>query len=167
MRFGSAEEAILNELRRIGGPVPRRLLVGVVYASSSSRRTVWSRRAAARARLPQGLARRYTESTLSRALRSLERKGLIVRTVNRPTRETLISMTDAPAPPVWEREARAELAFAAGCEAVSAEFAELARRARARAVRLREERTLTSTVNERGRDVARARPLIRRRERSV
>ena len=117
--------------------------------------------------LPQGRARLYTESTLSRALRTLERKGLVVRVVNRPTRETLISMADPPAPPAWERQARAELVLAARCEAVSAELAELARRARVRAVRLREERSLTSTMQERASDVAQARPLIRRREGST
>ena len=163
MRFGRAEEAILKELRRVGGPVPRRLLVGIVYANSWSESKVRSRRRADLAPVPQGRARRYTESTLSRALRSLERKGLVVRVVNQPTRETLISMTDPPAPPAWEREALAELAFAAQCDAKSAELAELAQRARKRAVRLREERSLRSTRHERAGDVAQGRPLIRRR----
>ena len=127
---------------------------------------VRSRRGAERAPVPRGRARRYTESTLSRALGSLERKGIVVRVVSRATRETLVSMSDPPALPAWEREARAQLAFAARCDAASAELAELARRARVRAVRLREERALRPTMHDRASDVARGGLLIRRRERS-
>ena len=101
-----------------------------------------------------GPARQNAESTLSRALRSLERKRLIVRSFSRTTGQTLISCTDPPAPPTWERDARAEEAFAARCDAVRAELAGLGRRARTRAARLRLERSSISTTQERESDVA-------------
>lgn len=148
-RLGSAEELILSELRRSGGPVPRRLLVSVVMETSMvSRRHV----------LPTGgveaRAIQNAESTLSRALRSLERKGLIVRSYSHSTKHTLVWLPNPPAPPVWEREARAEETFAARCDAVIAELTELARRARRRAGRLRMERSSASTMAENVSDVA-------------
>ena len=156
LRLGTAEEAILAELNHSGGPVPRRALVRAVYVRGDARRAA----AATQTRfdddavVPEGRARQHAESTLSRALRSLERKGLIVRRYNGPTRQTLVSVTDPPAPPAWEREARFEERFAARCDAVSAELAELARRARRRAIQLRGERRSSSTSRERGSDVA-------------
>lgn len=156
LRLGTAEEAILAELNRSGGPVPRRALVKAVYVRGDARRAVaWAETCSdVHDAVPEGRARQHAESTLSRALRSLERKGLIVRRYNGPTRQTLVSVTDPPAPPAWEREARFEERFAARCDAVSAELAELARRARRRAIQLRGERRSSSTSHERGSDVA-------------
>ena len=156
LRFGSAEDAILRELRRTGGPVPRQLMVGVVYASSArSRPNVCSLDVRGEeGPAPAGPARQNAETTLSRALRSLERKRLIVRGFNRPTGQTLVWLANPPAPPSWEHDARAEEAFADRCDAVRAELAELGRRARTRAATLRVERSSISTTQERGRDVA-------------
>lgn len=145
-RLGSAEELILSELRRSGGPVPRRLLVSVVQETS---RRHLQPSAARDARSVQN-----AESTLSRALRSLERKGLIVRSYSHSTKHTLVWLPNPPSPPVWEREARAEETFAARCDAVIAELTELARRARRRAARLRMERSSAATMAENASDVA-------------
>ena len=162
VRLGHVEEAILRELRRTGGPVPRVLLLGVVYASSRrvrpTARPGW--RHGNDRQVPPGRLRENAESTLSRALRSLERKGLIVRTKNRPTKQRLISLTHGPAPPAWERDARADEAFATRCDAMSAELAHLGRRARDRAARLRMERRSVAAGRQRDRDVARCAHLM-------
>ena len=153
VRLGSAEESILLELRRIGGPVPRQLLVHVVHDTAAS-----SRRGA---RPPQEKrALKNAESSLSRALRSLERKKLISRTYSRATRQTLVSLSDPPAPPHWELEAEREEAFAVRCDAAASELIQLARRARRRAAGLRMERTTTVTAREREGDRARWRQLL-------
>ena len=155
VRLGSAEESILSELRRIGGPVPRRLLVSVVFDSVSvAGRNGRPRGPGHVERLPAGRALQNAESTLSRALGSLQRKGLVMRTFNRATRQTLISVTNPPAPPSWEQEARSEEAFAGRCDAVAAELTELARRARMRVVQLRIERGSSATSLERSNDLA-------------
>lgn len=152
-RLGSAEESILGELRRIGGPVPRQLLVKRVHeAAASSRRR--------RPGLTEARAFKNAESTLSRALRSLERKKLVVRTYSRATRQTLVSLIDSPTPPPWEQEAQREEMFAARCDAASTELIQLARRARRRASRLRMERSITATARERESDRARWRQLL-------
>lgn len=151
--LGSAEESILGELRRIGGPVPRQLLVKLVHeAAASSRRP--------RPGVTDARALKNAESTLSRALRSLERKKLVVRTYSRATRQTLVSLIDSPTPPPWEQEAQREELFAARCDAASTELVQLARRARRRASRLRMERSTTATARERESDRARWRQLL-------
>ena len=149
LRLGSAEEMILSELRRSGGPVPRRLLVSVVMETSMLSRRHLVPTGAGEARAIQN-----AESTLSRALRSLERKSLIVRSYSHSTKHTLVSLPNPPAPPAWEREARAEETFAARCDAVIAELTELGRRARRRAARLRMERSSASTMAENASDAA-------------
>ena len=148
-RLGSAEEMILSELRRSGGPVPRRLLVSVVQETSTL-----SRRHVLPAGAGESRAIQNAESTLSRALRSLERKGLIVRSYSHSTKHTLVWLPNPPAPPGWEREAQAEETFAGRCDAVIAELTELARRARRRAARLRMERSSASTMAENASDAA-------------
>ena len=154
VRLGSAEESILLELRRIGGPVPRQLLVHLVHETAAS-----SRRGA-RSQPTEKRALKNAESTLSRALRSLERKQLIARTYSRATRQTLVSLSDPPAPPQWELEAEREEAFAARCDAAATELVQLARRAQRRASRLRMERSTTATAREREADRARWRQLL-------
>ena len=154
MRLGTAEEAVLRELRRIGGPVPRQLLVQLVRETASS-----SRRRA-RTEPTEKRALKNAESTLSRALRSLERKQLVARTYSRQTRQTLVSLSDPPDPPHWELEAEREEAFAARCDAAATELVQLARRAQRRASRLRMERSTTATAREREVDRARWRQLL-------
>jgi DNA-binding MarR family transcriptional regulator len=154
VRLGSAEESILFELRRSGGPVPRQRLVKLVQETAASSR-----------RSPQPVSDeirgiKNAESTLSRALRSLERKKLISRTYSRATRQTLVSLADAPAPPLWELEAQREEAFASRCDTAATELIQLARRARRRASRLRMERSTTATSREREVDRARWRHLL-------
>lgn len=153
VRLGVAEEAVLIEMRRVGGPVPRQLLVNVVLQSAES-----SRRSP-RSGPSERRAVKNAESTLSRALRTLERKNLIVRTYSRATRQTLVSVIDPPEPPPWELEARREEAFATRCDAVSIELTQLARRARRRASRLRTERSTAPTSREREGDRAKWRQL--------
>lgn len=138
VRLGSAEVAILAELRRAGEPVPRQLLLLLVHAQTSRSGHAASSPAQAGVAqlLPSGRARQNVESTVSRALRSLERKGLIVRSFSGSTRQTLISAPTPPVGPRWERVAIEEEAFAARCDAVAAELAELARNARTRASQL-------------------------------
>jgi DNA-binding MarR family transcriptional regulator len=161
-RLGSTEETILDELRRAGGPVPRRLLVSVVYATTAS--ATYHTRSLSSRRTEEPLAAtralQNAESTLSRALRSLERKGLITRTLSGGTRQTLISVTNPPAPPPWEQDARAEEALATRCDVIAAELAELARRARRRASQLRVERRSTATVLEHNNDITQWRGLM-------
>ena len=154
VRLGSAEESILQELRRVGGPVPRQLLVHLVHETgASSRRGV-------RSQAPEKHALKNAESTLSRALRSLERKKLVARTYSRATRQTLVSLSDPPAPPQWELQAEREEAFATRCDAAATELTQLARRARRRASRLRTERSTTATAREREDDRARWRQML-------
>lgn len=140
-RLGSAELAILRHLRRAGGAVPRQLLVVLVHAPTAlSAQTAGSESQAGAADvLPTGRARQNAESTLSRALRSLQRKGLIVRTIDRSSRQTLISAADPQAAECGERDAIAAEAFAARCDAVSAALIDLASNARVRASQLRSE----------------------------
>lgn len=154
VRLGSAEETVLLELRRIGGPVPRQLLVHRVHETAAP-----SRRRA-RSQPTEKRALKNAESTLSRALRSLERKKLVVRTYSRATRQTLVSLSDAPAPPLWEVQAQRDEAFAVRCDAAATELIQLARRARRRASRLRIERSATATAREREGDRARWRQLL-------
>lgn len=141
-RLGSVEGAILHELRRTRGAIPRRHLVGVVHAAASTpRASAWFQPPPEDdAPALSARERQNAESTLSRALRSLARKGPIVRTVSRTERDTFISLPAAPVAVEWEHVARAEEALAARCDAVSRELAEVARRARTRASRLRTER---------------------------
>ena len=141
IRLGSVEGAILAELRRTYGAIPRRRLIGVVHAAAATpRASAWFHTP----REEHGPAlsareRQNAESTLSRALRSLARKGLIVRTINRTERDSFVSLPNAPVPVEWEHVARAEEALAARCDAIAGELAEVARRARTRASRLRTE----------------------------
>lgn len=135
LRLGSAEVAILTELRRVGEPVPRRVLLLLVFTQVSPPTEVaLSKSHAGVAQLlPSGRVRQNAESTLSRAIRSLERKGLIVRSECESTRRSLISAASPLAGRRLKRNPRAEEAFAARCDATSAELRELARKARARA----------------------------------
>ena len=148
VRLGSAEVAILAQLRRAGEPVPRQLLLLLVHTrmSPSTQAASPAAQAGVAHLLPSGRARQNAESTLSRALRSLERKGLIVRSVNESTRRTHISTARPLARWKWERNAVAEEEFAARCDALSAELCELARNARTRALRIHTERAPMSTV---------------------
>lgn len=132
VRLGSAELAILKELRRVDEPVPRQVLLLLVHTQVSSSTEAASQTGVAQL-LPTGRARQNAESTLSRALRSLERKGLIVRTVCESTRRSLISTASPRATRRLKRSACEEEAFAARCDAASAELRELARKARTRA----------------------------------
>ena len=145
---------MLRELRRIGGPVPRQLLVQLVHETASS-----SRRRG-RTEPTEKRALKNAESTLSRALRSLERKQLVARTYSRATRQTLVSLSKPPSPPQWELEAERDEAFAARCDAAATELVQLARRAQQRASLLRMQRSTTATAPEREADRARWRQLL-------
>ena len=153
-RLGSAEETILMELRRSGGPVPRQLLVRAVQATTRQARRGLDDGAA------DGRVIQNAESTLSRALRSLESKGLVTRTLSRSTRQIIVSTANPSTPPAWEREARAEEALATRCRAAVSELAELGRRAGRRAAQLRIDRRAPATSDERAADIARWRRVM-------
>ena len=91
---------------------------------------------------------------MSRAILSLERKGLIVRERNPRTGRTLLRSADRPELPQWEELARAEEDLAAHCRRLAAAWRTLARRAQQRAESVRTERNTLATEAERQTDLA-------------
>jgi hypothetical protein len=156
--LGGVEAAIVRELQRVGGPVPRRLLVSAVLPGRG-RRTSAARSTSAPL-IRRGPSFANLESSVSRALRSLERKGLIVRTFSRPTKQALVSLASSHELPAWEVDARVDEAFALRCGVVAARLGELGDRARRRATRLRVERNAHRLAHERVVDRAEWRQLL-------
>jgi hypothetical protein len=104
--------------------------------------------------------RTLVEATVSRAISSLVRKGLIVRERQRSTGRTILRSTSAEQSlPAWESAARDEEDFAAHASTRAEHWRTLASRARQRALLLREERRLDSTVDDRHLDARVARRL--------
>ena len=99
------------------------------------------------------LRRARAEAALSRAIQSLERKGLIVRERNARTGRTLLRSADRPALPEWEEIARAEEDLAAHCRRLASSWRTLARRAQLRADSVRTQRTTDATEAERQTDL--------------
>lgn len=97
---------------------------------------------------------------MSRAILTLERKGLLVRERNPRTGRTALRGADQPTLPVWELLARAEEDLAVHCRRNAAAWQALAARARQRAQAIRLERSTSSSDEEREADLQ----LMRRLE---
>lgn len=148
-RLGEVEQAILDVLNADEGPVLRSQVVRVLSGTAPKRRA-YTRRSAEHT----ATTRRTTlETSVSRAIRSLVRKGLIVREQQRGTRRAILRVRRPQAPPPdWERIARGEEDFAAQAASWAAHWHTLAVRARARAIQLRKERRVAVTRAERALD---------------
>lgn len=154
MRLGRVESAILDALRGAGGFVyrdqalraafPRLPRPGPLPAGTPG----YSIPAAERTR-----RRAVAEAALSRAIHSLEQKGLVVRDRNERTGRTLLrSAPGAERLPEWEEIARGEEDLGAFCRVQADAWIALARDARARAVAVRGARSTDPT--ERARQAA-------------
>ena len=149
LRLGRVERAILAALPRDGGFVSRDAVVRSAYPDHTAR--------AARARVE---GRALAEAAVSRAIGSLQRKGLVVRDRNRVTGRTLLRSPAAVEEPSWELVARAEEDFSVHAAAMARHWRSLATRARQRAARLRVDRSPDATEDERRHDMASAPPGV-------
>ena len=102
----------------------------------------------------QSRLRSNAESTVSRAIVALERRGLIARVRNLTTGHTTLRATGLVRIPDWEEVARAEDAFATHCYSQAERLARLAERAVRRAATIRIERSTDIGDPERRIDVA-------------
>ena len=146
-RFGRVEREILQKLRAESGLTQREDILHAAFPDMGPR--------------PQGEPestrwdgqRARAEATISRAIRSLEVKKLVRRQRNARTGRTLIQLAGITDLPDWERMARGEEDLAAHYRHRAREWSELARRAQARAERVRDERSYESTEEERADDL--------------
>lgn len=150
LRLGRVEIAILDVLSRHGGLTPRDEALAEAFprARGASNGDVDS------GAVQDRLRRARAEAALSRAIQSLERKGLIVRERNARTGRTLLRSADRQQLPAWEEMARAEEDLAAHCRRVASSWRTLARRAQQRADSVRTERDTQATEVERQTDLA-------------
>ena len=148
-RLGRVESAILDVLSRHGGLTQRdeALIEAFPRARASSNGEIAS------AAVQDRLRRARAEAALSRAILSLERKGLIVRERNARTGRTLLRSAGRQEIPEWEEMARAEEDLAAHCRRVATSWRALARRAQQRAESVRTERSTETTEAERQMDL--------------
>ncbi|MDQ6846702.1 MAG: hypothetical protein M3019_03840 [Candidatus Dormibacteraeota bacterium] len=151
-RLGRVEQAILQELGRSGGLTQRDAVVDAAFPASVRRAGLSP--ATARA------LRARAEAAVSRAILTLERKGLLVRERNPRTGRTALRGADQPSLPVWELLARAEEDLAVHCRRNAAGWQGLAGRARRRAQTIRRERSTSNSDQEREDDLQ----LMRRLE---
>jgi DNA-binding MarR family transcriptional regulator len=133
-RLGRVEASILHELGLQGDLTQReellRLVFPTVVSAARQRDDPESRRARERA-----------EASLSRAIRSLERKHLISRERSERSGRTMLRPLGVVGTPVWDQLTRAEEDLAAYCQSKARQWEELARRARARAASIRTTRS--------------------------
>ena len=148
-RLGRVEIAILDVLSRHGGLTPR----DEALAEAFPRARAVSRGDGTAAAMQDRLRRARAEAALSRAILSLERKGLIVRERNARTGRTLLRSADRQQLPEWEEMARAEEDLAAHCRRVATSWRTLARRAQQRADSARTLRSADATETERRSDL--------------
>ena len=152
MRLGRVESAILDALRGAGGLVfrdqalraafPRLPPTGRLRAGTPG----YSIPAAERMR-----RRDVAEAALSRAIHSLEQKGLVTRDRNERTGRTLLrSAHDAERLPDWEEIARGEEDLGAFCRVQADAWSALARDARERAMAHRRARSATDRTGAPG-----------------
>jgi len=99
--------------------------------------------------------RARAESAVSRAIRSLERKGLVVRDRDPRTGRTSVRTPGDTALPLWEQLARAEEDLAAHCRQRARDWQDLASGASRRARQLRLDRSSAGTEAERNADLDR------------
>lgn len=148
IRLGRIEAAVLQKLSDQGGLTHREEALDFAYPElgdrphgSSAVVTHWTER------------RGRAEAALTRAIQSLERKGLIVRERNERTGRALLRSPDMGALPSWEELARAEEDLAAHCRRMAGEWRDLAFRAAKRAERIRSDRGEATTEAEREGDL--------------
>lgn len=147
VRLGRVEIAILDALSRFGGLTQRD---EALQAAFPRLRAAGAAPSAGQERLRRARA----EAALSRAIVSLERKGLLIRERNSRTGRTLLRSAGEATLPQWEEMARAEEDLAAHCRRVAATWRALAKRALERAEAVRAERSAEATETERAADVA-------------
>ena len=152
IRLGRVERAILAALPRDGGFVSRDTVVRVAYPGVKPQPAVARLDATAPPRVCEG--RDLAEAAVSRAIGSLQRKGLVVRDRNRVTGRTLLRSSTAINDPSWELVARTEEHFSAHAAAMARQWRSLSVRARERAARLRVDRSADGTEDERRVDMA-------------
>lgn len=150
IRLGRVEIAILDTLSRSGGLTQRDEALQEAFPRLRGAAVAGSDRAASQERLRRARA----EAALSRAIVSLERKGLVVRERNTRTGRTLLRSIDEVTLPAWEEMARAEEDLAAHCRQVASTWRALAKRALARAEAVRGERSPDTTEAQRSADLA-------------
>lgn len=97
--------------------------------------------------------RARAEAATSRAIQSLERKGLLVRERNERTGRSLLRSPGIATLPAWEELARAEEDLSAHCRRMADEWRALAARASRRAELVRVERAEGTTEEEREADL--------------
>lgn len=148
-RLGRVERAILDAMVAAGGFIARDVVRDIAYPPASRGR----RKRAHAARTQDPRDRALAEAAISRAIVSLERKGLLLREHNRNTGRTTLRSPDQAQLPAWEETARAEEDLAAHCLGVSRAWSELARKSQSRAKVLRADRSVDSTESERREDL--------------
>ena len=153
-RLGRVELVILQELSRQGVLTPRDALVHAAFPlpgrpEDKGDEDEWRRQ------------RSRAESAVSRAIRSLESKGLVARERDPRTGRTAVRLPGDTKVPMWEQLARAEEDLAAHCRQRARELQQLASRATRRARQLRVDRASDSTELDRSRDLRRLAELER------
>lgn len=158
-RLGSVEARVLGEVRRNGGLVPRDALMEVVFPGVGPRPPLTTDLRDL-PHLEGWRARRANaQSAVSRAISSLQAKGLLViertsggRTLLREPAVTVI--------PPWEQAARSDEEMAARCLQLARELRTMARRARDRATSVRDRRSDAGTLADRAVDVRRIGDIV-------
>ena len=148
-RLGRVEIAILDMLSGRAGLTPRDEALEAAFPRARTP----SQGDGAAAAVQDRLRRARAEAALSRAILSLERKGLIVRERNARTGRTLLRSADRQPLPEWEEMARAEEDLAAHCRRLASSWRSLARRAQQRADAVRAGRSADATEIERQTDL--------------
>lgn len=157
-RLGRVETAILHALKEAGGLMRRDEALGVAYPDLAGPR---ARTDGAHAESVECHRRRraHAHAGLSRALATLERKGLIVKNRDQPNSVTTLRLSGLRQLPAWEQLARAEEELAAHCGRVAARWDALAQRAHRRARTIRVEHALDLHEDERRADLKQLRRL--------
>lgn len=146
-RLGRVEQVILHELGRRGVLTPRDALVQAAFPAAEPDGDGADVDAKGR--------RARAESAVSRAIRSLEHKGLVVRERDARTRRTFVRTPGDTTVPRWEQLARAEEDLSAHCRQRARAWQELAASAGRRARQLRVDRSSAGTEVDRARDLER------------
>jgi DNA-binding MarR family transcriptional regulator len=147
--LGRVEIAILDALSSRGGLTPRDEALEEAFPWIGGR----GARSDTVGGVQDRLRRARAEAALSRAILSLERKGLVVRERNTRTGRTMLHSADRQRLPEWEEMARAEEDLAAHCRRVALSWRTLARRAQQRAETVRSDRSAHGTEAERQEDL--------------
>ncbi|HET9050355.1 MAG TPA: hypothetical protein VFO60_01550 [Candidatus Dormibacteraeota bacterium] len=137
-RLGRIEVSILEEIGRRGGIAPRCALVDSAFPKVGPRPPEPARSARARERLERWYVMRAdAESTVSRAIASLARKGLVVVQRGPAAGRTLIQLPGLVSLPTWEMSARADDVLAGDWQRIGTQLLDLSVRARRRAASIR------------------------------